>query len=174
MRDFRDAKAMAHALRNGLKAKAVETTHSECLELLAKAFGCESWNVLSAKIEATHSPEPDRQAHDPRFKEVLSCSFCGKTQHEVKELIAGPSVFVCDEFLANLIPKPAKPEPNRDFERTPLGRTGYFWMICRFTSARIFPQRECKLNEPNGSEPLRPADDRIIRVFWPINFAHNR
>src|SRR6516165_12667777 len=113
MRDFRDAKAMAHALRNGLKAKAVETTHSECLELLAKAFGCESWNVLSAKIEATYSPEPDRQAHDPRFKEVLSCSFCGKTQHEVKELVAGPSVFVCDEFLANLIPKPAKPEPNR-------------------------------------------------------------
>jgi len=27
MRDFRDAKAMAHALRNGLKAKAVEATH---------------------------------------------------------------------------------------------------------------------------------------------------
>ena len=45
MRDFRDAKAMAHALRNGLKAKAVEATHSESLELLAKAFGCESWNV---------------------------------------------------------------------------------------------------------------------------------
>jgi hypothetical protein len=99
MRDFRDAKAMAHALRNGLKAKAVEATHSECLELLAKAFGCESWNVLSAKIEATQSAEPDRQAYDPRFKEVLSCSFCGKTQHEVKELIAGPSVFVCDECV---------------------------------------------------------------------------
>ena len=99
MRNFRDAKAMAHALRNGLKAKAVETTHSECLELLAKAFGCESWNVLSAKIEATQPPEPDRPAHDPRFKEVLSCSFCGKTQHEVKELIAGPSVFVCDECV---------------------------------------------------------------------------
>ena len=99
MRDFRDAKAMAHALRNGLKAKAVEATHSECLELLAKAFGFESWNVLSAKIEATQSPEPDRQAHDLRFKEVLSCSFSGMTQHEVKELIAGPSVFVCDECV---------------------------------------------------------------------------
>jgi len=30
-----------------------------------------------------------------------------------------------------------------------LSRTGYFWTICRFTSARIFPQRGCKLNEPN-------------------------
>jgi len=100
MRDFRDVKVMAHALRDGLKAKAVETTHSECLELLAKAFGCESWNVLSAKIEATQWPEPDRRARDQAVKKVLSCSFCGKTQHEVKELIAGPPpVFVCDECV---------------------------------------------------------------------------
>jgi hypothetical protein len=100
MRDFRDAKAMAHVLRGGLKAKAVEITHSECLELIAKAFACESWNVLSAKIEATQSPEPGPRVRDPRFKEVLACSFCGKTQHEVKELIAGPSrTFVCDECV---------------------------------------------------------------------------
>ena len=25
------------------------------------------------------------------------CSFCGKSQHEVRKLIAGPSVFICDE-----------------------------------------------------------------------------
>ncbi len=99
MRDFRDAKAMARSLRDGLNAKAIETTHSECLELLAKAFGCVSWNVLSGKIEAAQSGEPDRLAHDPRFRKVLSCSFCSKTQHEVKELIAGPSVFVCDECV---------------------------------------------------------------------------
>ena len=29
----------------------------------------------------------------------LNCSFCGKSQHEVKKLIAGPSVFVCDECV---------------------------------------------------------------------------
>ena len=29
----------------------------------------------------------------------LYCSFCGKSQHEVKKLIAGPSVFVCDECI---------------------------------------------------------------------------
>jgi ATP-dependent Clp protease ATP-binding subunit ClpX len=29
----------------------------------------------------------------------LFCSFCGKSQHEVKKLIAGPSVFVCDECI---------------------------------------------------------------------------
>lgn len=31
---------------------------------------------------------------------VLYCSFCGKSQHEVRKLIAGPSVFVCDECVA--------------------------------------------------------------------------
>jgi hypothetical protein len=98
MRDFRDAKAMAYALRNG--GKTVEITHSECLELIAKVFGCESWNVLSAKIEATQPPEPGRRTSAPRFKKVLSCSFCGKTQNEVKELIAGPpETFVCDECV---------------------------------------------------------------------------
>ena len=52
MRDFRDAKAMAHALRDALKSRAVETTHSELLELIAKAFGLDNWNILAAKIEA--------------------------------------------------------------------------------------------------------------------------
>jgi ATP-dependent protease Clp ATPase subunit len=28
---------------------------------------------------------------------VLYCSFCGKSQHEVRKLIAGPSVFICNE-----------------------------------------------------------------------------
>ena len=29
----------------------------------------------------------------------LFCSFCGKNQHEVKKLIAGPTVFICDECV---------------------------------------------------------------------------
>ena len=32
-------------------------------------------------------------------KEDLFCSFCGKSQHEVKKLIAGPTVFICDECV---------------------------------------------------------------------------
>src|SRR5882724_4260407 len=30
---------------------------------------------------------------------TLYCSFCGKAQHEVQKLIAGPSVFICDECV---------------------------------------------------------------------------
>jgi len=32
-------------------------------------------------------------------KNILYCSFCGKSQHEVKKLIAGPTVFICDECV---------------------------------------------------------------------------
>jgi ATP-dependent Clp protease ATP-binding subunit ClpX len=32
-------------------------------------------------------------------KDKLFCSFCGKSQHEVKKLIAGPTVFICDECV---------------------------------------------------------------------------
>jgi ATP-dependent Clp protease ATP-binding subunit ClpX len=33
-------------------------------------------------------------------EKILFCSFCGKSQHEVKKLIAGPSVYVCDECVS--------------------------------------------------------------------------
>ncbi|MBS1198999.1 MAG: clpX [Proteobacteria bacterium] len=33
-------------------------------------------------------------------EKLLYCSFCGKSQHEVKKLIAGPSVFICDECIS--------------------------------------------------------------------------
>ncbi len=32
-------------------------------------------------------------------EELLYCSFCGKSQHEVRRLVAGPSVFICNECI---------------------------------------------------------------------------
>jgi len=58
MRDFRDAKSMARALRDALKSKAIEITHAEALELIAKAFGVVDWNTLAAAIS--------REASSPR------------------------------------------------------------------------------------------------------------
>jgi hypothetical protein len=106
MRDFRDSKAMARALRDALKAKAVETTHAEALELIAKAFDYDNWNILSAKIEAAQPAASDDRAlsapseNDPAPPKTLYCSFCGKSQHEVRKLIAGPPpVLICDECV---------------------------------------------------------------------------
>jgi ATP-dependent Clp protease ATP-binding subunit ClpX len=41
----------------------------------------------------------DDKNNDEDSGKLLYCSFCGKSQHEVKKLIAGPSVFICDECV---------------------------------------------------------------------------
>ena len=40
-----------------------------------------------------------KQTSSGDSKNTLYCSFCGKSQHEVKKLIAGPTVFICDECV---------------------------------------------------------------------------
>jgi len=50
MRDFRDAKTMAHTLRAALATKGLKVTVSQSLELIAQAFGVADWNTLSASI----------------------------------------------------------------------------------------------------------------------------
>jgi ATP-dependent Clp protease ATP-binding subunit ClpX len=41
----------------------------------------------------------DKQGNNNDSDRLLYCSFCGKSQHEVRKLIAGPSVFICDECV---------------------------------------------------------------------------
>ena len=41
----------------------------------------------------------DRTGRSGDSTKILYCSFCGKSQHEVRKLIAGPSVFICDECV---------------------------------------------------------------------------
>jgi glyoxalase superfamily protein/ClpA/ClpB-like protein len=71
MRDFRDAKAMARALRAALAAKDLKITVSQSLELIAEIFGEVDWNTLAAAIraeatarrnEASPSPPPSAEA----------------------------------------------------------------------------------------------------------------
>jgi ATP-dependent Clp protease ATP-binding subunit ClpX len=55
---------------------------------------------LSAPAAAPH-PSEDRMSttRKPQSGRNLSCSFCGKSQREVRKLIAGPSVYICDECV---------------------------------------------------------------------------
>lgn len=71
MRDFRDAKAMARSLRTSLETKNVNLSHGECLDIVAQAFECRDWNVLSAKIEAEPTPATAAAASGPNFKHVI-------------------------------------------------------------------------------------------------------
>jgi len=53
-------------------------------------------------------------------KNILYCSFCGKSQHEVRKLIAGPTVFICDECV-ELCMDIIKEESNDSFVRNQEG-----------------------------------------------------
>jgi hypothetical protein len=100
MRDYRNAKAMAQTLRKALNEKSVVLSHSESLELIAKILGARDWNVLSAKLTAEDVTIPaEPQAAAQSTARSYSCSFCGKSQHEVSKLIAGPGVFICDKCV---------------------------------------------------------------------------
>lgn len=41
----------------------------------------------------------DKKTDNDKSGKLLYCSFCGKSQHEVRKLIAGPSVYICDECV---------------------------------------------------------------------------
>jgi hypothetical protein len=101
MRDYRDAKAMAQTLRSGLKAQAIDISHSNALELIARTLGFRDWQVLAAKIESQRVARKlvHPQSGSASASNTLHCSFCGKTQHEVSKLIAGPNVFICDACI---------------------------------------------------------------------------
>ncbi|BDV34619.1 hypothetical protein SS37A_21480 [Methylocystis iwaonis] len=58
MRDYRDAKAMAKAMREALAERGATITHSEALEIIARQFGLSNWNVLSAKSMMTRPRDP--------------------------------------------------------------------------------------------------------------------
>jgi hypothetical protein len=49
MRDYRDAKAMAQTLRKEAQARNLILTNSESLEIVARQFGLDNWNILAAR-----------------------------------------------------------------------------------------------------------------------------
>jgi uncharacterized glyoxalase superfamily protein PhnB len=57
MRSVRDAKAMAKSLRAEILTRTqVDLPHSQCLEIVARQFGVDNWNVLAARTEQIAPP----------------------------------------------------------------------------------------------------------------------
>lgn len=70
MRTFLDAKAMAKAMRESLAARGIDIQHSEALEIVAKQFGLDTWNILSAQIDkaAAETAGPTFERPVPIFR----------------------------------------------------------------------------------------------------------
>ena len=54
--------------------------------VVARSYGFKGWEELSDAVAKTN----------PEKEQLLFCDFCGRTQHEVRKLIAGPDVCICD------------------------------------------------------------------------------
>ena len=71
MRTFLDAKAMAKAMREALADKNIEISHSETLEIVARQFGLETWNILSARIERSKGGEVAKPVNGIAFEQAV-------------------------------------------------------------------------------------------------------
>lgn len=79
---------------------------------------------------------------DSDSKNTLYCSFCGKSQHEVKKLIAGPTVFICNECVelcTDIIREERSAGPVASGEGVPTPRE-----ICQILNDYVIGQSEAK------------------------------
>ena len=95
--------------------------------------------------------------------DLLKCSFCGKSQKQVKKLIAGPGVYICDECidLCNEIIEEELSESSELKSRRAAQAAGDLRVPRRSTSsARTRPRRRSpsrSTTTTSGSRPARPA-----------------
>ena len=66
-----------------------------CLAPMSQGFG----KVPTDKVDQMAQERDGMSKSGGDSKNTLYCSFCGKSQHEVRKLIAGPTVFICDECV---------------------------------------------------------------------------
>lgn len=87
--DFRHAVRRLHLEGGSLReiAEALGLSHQRVHQIVEEAGRQQGWRGATGRRVA-----PTR--------DVLECSFCGKTQQQVAKLIAGPGVYICDECVA--------------------------------------------------------------------------
>jgi ATP-dependent Clp protease ATP-binding subunit ClpX len=76
-------------------------------------------------------------------EKLLYCSFCGKSQHEVRKLIAGPSVFICDECI-DLCNDIIRDETSADGASSPRSDLPTPHEICAILDQYVIGQEQAK------------------------------
>jgi ClpX C4-type zinc finger/Clp amino terminal domain, pathogenicity island component len=103
--EAREALQRAAAIAQQAGRGEADTGH--LLAALARDPGSRAWRVLShlgvssaaIKKELDSYAGPGKQRRRKPGKPDLTCSFCGKSQKQVKKLIGGPGAYICDECV---------------------------------------------------------------------------
>src|SRR4029453_15770255 len=93
-------------------------------------------------------------------EKLLYCSFCGKSQHEVRKLIAGPSVFICDECIDlcnDIIREEARTDTGRRAQKSDLCND-----IIREEASTDTGQKAQKSDLPSPHEICEILDQYVI------------
>ncbi len=87
--EFRHAVRRLHLAGGSLReiADALGLSHQRVHQIVEEAGGGRRWRSGTRRTG-------DRNA------DLLGCSFCGKDQQQIRKLIAGPDIFICDECIA--------------------------------------------------------------------------
>jgi hypothetical protein len=121
-------------------------------------------NAKPAPRKAT-APEPTKATA------LLSCSFCGKSQREVKKLIAGPRVYICDEciglcndILAERIEREAGPpaaQPTPPAPREVVNRKRLMQIHRRLSDAAYTMRRVWIIEDPESARTIHTMAEQI-------------
>ncbi|NEU10579.1 hypothetical protein G3T14_00360 [Methylobacterium sp. BTF04] len=66
MRTYRDAKIMARALREELARRQTTLSHGECLDIVARQYGLDNWNILAARLSEDAAPRQTAALAQPK------------------------------------------------------------------------------------------------------------
>ena len=106
-------------------------------------------------------------------KNILYCSFCGKSQHEVKKLIAGPTVFICDECVElcmDIIKEESKINDKKSSENVPAPQEIFDvlqdYVIGQQTAKRVLSvavhNHYKRLDDKNSKDDVELAKSNIL------------
>ena len=87
----------SEALRR-LRAVSGDVSLAAAQLAIAREHGFSGWPALKAVVEKVAVPSA-RTRSEPSLDDRVECSFCGKSRRQVKKLIAGFDVYICDECV---------------------------------------------------------------------------